>query len=612
MIQGRGQAVLETPVKISISDFGARPDSGEDASVAIRLALQAAARIEGPTIIDIPKGSYELHAEHAVRIPYYISNTASEIEVPHMMKTIGIYLDRLHHVTIEGNDSLLLYHGKQTLFALESCSDITIQNLHFDYAQPTMAEMTVTHVGEDYIDLQVHEESQYEISDGQLWWVGPDWRFHYGYMQEYDPLTDTTWRTHNWCERAERVEELDQHQLRLYFVEAPSTVVGRTWQVRDGIRDQVGVFMHHSRQIRWYNAHFHYMHGLGVVSQFSEDLEFDSLTFEPRSETRRTAASFADLMHFSGCRGLIRIEHSQFVGCSHDDAINVHGTHVFIEDAPQANQVIVQFMHHQTYGIDGFFPGDQIHFLRERTLAVYSNNVVTAVQRLSSRKLLLTLQDAVPDDRELGDVIENSSWNPDVLIRHNVFRRIPSRCILVTTSGEVTIEDNDFIRNGMSAILIANDASSWFESGRCENVTIRRNRFQECGGPEHPVIYILPENKVIDPNEPVHQHIHIVDNEFKLTDSVLLYAKSTLDLRFSNNKVCKGAVLPINNILRLDGGNELENAEEQNTLIHLAGCRAVTIVDNQLNDDGVNRNIRTVYMKEQELMNDPSLTVFMQ
>lgn len=61
----------------------------------------------------------------------------------------------------------------------------------------------------------------------------------------------------------------------------------------------------------------------------------------------------------------------------------------------------------------------------------------------------------------------------------------------------------------MSAILIADDARSWYESGPIRDVTIKDNRFIDCASP---VINIAPENIRYD--GPVHQGITIEGNAF--------------------------------------------------------------------------------------------------
>ena len=93
----------------------------------------------------------------------------------------------------------------------------------------------------------------------------------------------------------------------------------------------------------------------------------------------------------------------------------------------------------------------------------------------------------------------------------------------------------------MSAIDISDDANSWFESGPVREVTIRGNRFIKCG---EPVIRIMPENQTVDPDQPVHQGIRILDNWFDLTGNSAVSAKSTRGLTITGNRFSSSS-LPI-------------------------------------------------------------------
>ena len=521
---------------ITLTDFGAKPDSGEDTQPAMQGAIEAASRISEAVLIDCPRGCYHFYSNTAVRAPYYISNSASEEENPDVMKTIGILLKGMHHLTLDGNGSLFIFHGKQTMFLLDSCSHVEIRNVHTDFAQPTVVEMTILQSGSNYFEVKVHPDFNYELHDGVLDWVGEGWRFRHGPMQAHDPIRNTTRRIDNWFEQALRVEEISSMLLRLYFDFTPIVADGTILQSRDGIRDQAGVFIVGSSGVRFTNVGLHFMHGLGIVGQFSENITFQRMDLSPRIETGRTATGFADFIHMSGCRGKVRVEDSRLTG-AHDDGINVHGTYLSIIGRLAENRLKVRFMHPQTYGFQPFYPGDEIDFVRSGSLTVYGNNRVFSVQWINPREVILNLVYPVPENLGEHDVIENVTWTPEVEIINNHFSRIPTRGILATTQRRVVISGNVFERLQMSAILIAADAESWYESGRVMDVNIIGNRFIECGSNKHPVLFISPENKTLDVNTPVHRNIRIENNSFVTLDAILLSAKSTSSLAFRNNEV---------------------------------------------------------------------------
>jgi hypothetical protein len=150
------------------------------------------------------------------------------------------------------------------------------------------------------------------------------------------------------------------------------------------------------------------------------------------------------------------------------------------------------------------------------------------------REIIVGLTNPVPqgirDRKELA--VENATYTPEVTIRGNYFARIPTRGILVTTRRPVLIDDNLFFRTQMSAILIADDARSWYESGVVRNVCIRGNRFEECGTP---VINIAPEND--RDGGCVHSGISIQNNCFRLSGHPAVAAKSVDGLRIEHNTI---------------------------------------------------------------------------
>lgn len=572
MISITEHSVDSSPLVIRLTDYGVLPDSDLDAQPAMTRAIQAAAEKTGPVLLDCPKGCYHFYPEEAIRKPYYISNTTSEEENPDVTKTIGILLKGLYNLTFEGNGSLFIFHGKQTMFLLDGCKNVEIRNLHTDYARPTVTEMTITESGTHYFDVQVHPDSRYEIRDGKLVWIGEGWSFSEGPMQTYDPLRNTTWRMDNWSELADSVEELEPMKLRLHFDHGPEVVPGHVLQSRDGIRDQVGVFIVESSNITFSNVGLHFLHGLGVVGQFSDNLTFHRMDISPRLETGRTVTGFADFIHMSSCRGKITVADSRFSG-SHDDVVNVHGTYLRIVEQLSANRMMVRFMHPQTYGFLAFHPGDEIEFVRSGSLTTYAANEVIEVTRLNPRELILILAQPIPEGIGSHDVIENVTWTPEVEVVNNHLTRVPTRGILVTTRRKVEIRGNVFDRMQMSAILVALDAESWYEAGKVEDVTIAENHFIECGGIEYPVIFISPENTEVDESTPVHQGIVIKNNRFETGETLVLSAKSTRGLVFSANEIVIGG----------ESTNCLSSVEDA---IRLTACSEVDIQDNLFNELG--------------------------
>jgi hypothetical protein len=180
---------------------------------------------------------------------------------------------------------------------------------------------------------------------------------------------------------------------------------------------------------------------------------------------------------------------------------------------------------------------------------------------LNNKEFLLNLGNPLPEDIQTGDVVENITATPQVWIHHNTIEKIPTRGILVTTRRKVLIENNVINRTHNSAIMINDDASSWYESGAVKDVTIQNNTFYKCGGP---VIGVLPENKVMLAG-PVHTGIKITGNKVILKDAQFFDASSTSEIRISGNRIT-----PVGDVKNID------------KLISLKNCKDIKIHTNQV------------------------------
>ena len=519
----------------------------EDMTTKLQAAVEKARSYNGKAVvIELQNADYNIHRESSSQILYHISNTASEKENPDQTKHIGLWLKGLKNVTIDGKGAHLVTHGEMTSFVIDQCENITLRNFTVTAADPTVPELTVTEVGERHMTVRIHPRSRYQIKDGKFSFVGDNWSLSDGIAQSYDPEKDITWRSWSPLNGLRKAIELEPNLLRFVYDNAPQARPGLTFQMRDGIRDQACGLIQFSKNVTLENLHLDFLGNFGIVGQMSENITYRNMAFEPEAGSGRTCAGFADFVQMSGCKGKITIENSRFSG-AHDDPINIHGTHLAVTEFLAPNQIVVKYMHHQTYGFQSFLPGNTIEFIDPHTLLSLSSAKVKKAEMKNEREITITLDKPVTSKvkETEGLVIENVTYTPEVEIRGNYFSRIPTRGILVSPRRKVIIEDNTFFRMQMSGILIADDARSWFESGMARDVTIRNNDFIECGGP---VIFIAPEN---DRNEGyVHRNITIANNRFRLTGTDAISAKSVDGLKITDNLFLTPEVMKIEHLIK--------------------------------------------------------------
>ena len=316
----------------------------------------------------------------------------------------------------------------------------------------------------------------------------------------------------------EDIRQLDERTVRVTLKNKDADFVeGHIFQIRSIVRDQTGSFFERCRNLHLENLRMKFMHGLGIVSQYCENVTFLNCDFTPAEG--RTIASTADFFQFSGCRGKLLIDSCKAEG-AHDDYINVHGTHLRIIGADREERSItVRFMHPETWGFQAYEKGDELEFIKWDTLIPYAETRVVSYEKLNDTDIKLVIDRELPEIEVGRDVVENVTWTPSLTVRNCDFGQTAGRGILCTTRGEVIIENNRFVKLWGPALLLEDDCNFWFESGYTRSVTFRNNLVESCEYAEmwegSPSIRCTP--KVMDENSdaPVHERIVIENNVFR-------------------------------------------------------------------------------------------------
>lgn len=461
---------------------------------------------------------------------YYCSNTAQKHENPDGMRKCAVYLKGKKNVIINGNGATVLVHGKMTPLMFDECENVTVKNLTIDYACPTMAEFTVVSNDNGKCIIKINPECLFKVKDNDLIWHGengadgnPYWEDSYignrRYIKVFNPETgfSSDFRRDNL--EFEKITQLSANELEVTLKNKDISVpVGSVVQTRNVVRDQTGSMFQRCKNLRFENMRIKFMHGLGMVSQFCENVEFFNCDLTPADG--RTIASTADFFQFSGCKGKLIIDSCKASGAQ-DDYVNVHGTHLQIVDCfLDKNQITVRFMHNESWGFRAFEKGDEIEFIKWNTLVPYASAKVVDYVRLNDTDIQLTLDSALPEIELCKDVVENATYTPDLYVRNCDFGPTSGRGILCTTRGEVIIENNRFRKLWGPALLVEDDCNFWFESGYTNEIIFRNNRVISCEYAStyegSPVIRYSP--KVMDETSEqfVHGKLTLTGNSFEL------------------------------------------------------------------------------------------------
>jgi hypothetical protein len=502
------------------------------------LKLSGAGTTERPIVIRFASGVHEISADRAVHRRLFVSNSNDN---PTLSRPIGILCQNAKHMRISGDArAKILFVDRMVQFVNDHCEDVTYANLVFDLKRPTVSEFRVMAVEPNSVVIRIAEGSDYAIDQGVFSWtgdIGPGWTM----AQQADLEKRHAWRMGRWDPfgRA-RAEDLGSRTVRLTYDQGHMDMIeGRQFQFRNVTRDTVSACNNRCKDIAIRDCTFHALTGMGIVSQFTDGITYENVRVVPPPGTIRTCPAWADVFHFSGCRGDIRVASCRFSG-TQDDPINVHGTHLRILSRTADNQLLLRFMQPQTYGMAAFQPGDEIVVIDHASLRERpgTRRTVRSIERRTDKEWLLTLDGSAPEF-ETDDVVDNVTWYPNVTIRDCITELTSCRGFLITTRGKVVIENNTFIRTHMAAILVEGDAEGWFESGPIRDMTIRGNRFIECGQNGSPALWINPHNSRAEPGQPVHENIRIEDNLF---DQCGISARSVKGLTIVNNRSPDGKV----------------------------------------------------------------------
>ena len=459
---------------------------------------------------------------------YFCSNTAKRHENPDGTRYSAIFLKNKKNIVIDGGGAEIIVHGKMTPMLFDRCENITVKNLTVDYACPTMTEFRVLSNDNGSVVIRINDECPFRKEGNDIIWHGetgadgkPYWESCYNvqgrYVKVFNPVTEKCHDFNRNDLTFDSLTQIDDHTLAGTLRNRDANLpAGSIVQTRSIVRDQVGSLFNRCKNLEFVNLRVKFMHGLGMVSQFCENVRFSDCDFTPAEN--RTIASTADFFQFSGCRGNIVIENCRARGAQ-DDYVNVHGTHLrIISKSNDENSITVRFMHPESWGFQAFEKGDRLEFIKWDTLIPYAETIVTDYKKLNDTDIKLWLDRSLPDIEIDKDVVENADWTPSLHVTGCDFGPTSGRGILCTTRKDVVIENNRFRKLWGPALLLEDDCNFWFESGYTKNIVFRDNIVDECDYANtfetSPVIRCTP--KVMDENSHrfVHGKLTIENNTF--------------------------------------------------------------------------------------------------
>lgn len=496
----------------------------------------------GESIVNLPEGEFHLWPEGTTERFLHISNNDDAVN------KIVLLLEGVDNLHIRGNNTRLIFHGRLTPFVLQGCSDIRLSDIVIDWDTPFHCEATVAKVSADgkQVELEVHDGFRFRVENEEFYFAGEGFEQKgIKNMLEFDKNLKET-RSQVWdnffkarsgeYRQRYRVTQLNERRIRLDLPDGLRSVPlkGNVIVIMPPERLAPAVFVEDSSRIKLERVRVHHSGCMGLICQTSSDIDLIDSAVVPSGE--RFVSTTVDATHFVNCSGTIRVENCDF--SNHiDDAVNVHGIYVRVKTRLDSNRLLLEYFDYQQRGVRTIRPGDFVTLADAKNVDVYFSALVDAVEYLNEGEAVIELSPDVPQRISEGDVVNVLNRQANLVLRNNRIGKNRARGILVSTGGQVLVEDNYFHTPG-SAIRISGGVDFWYESGPVSRVLIRNNVFDHCkyGVWGRSVIdAVCVDSEQRDSSAPYHGTIAIVDNKFKTHTSELLTAYRVNYLIFKRN-----------------------------------------------------------------------------
>jgi hypothetical protein len=525
--------------------------------------------------IKFEKGTYHFYPDKGFEKFCYISNHGD------LMVNTPFPIFNMENLIIDGQGSTFIFHGIMIPFLIDDCKNITVKNLSIDWAESFHSEGLILARDEENktFDMQISNEYPYEIRNDQLYFIKPYYEHTIGQSILFDPKrkaiaynteaytaisTKTKNKVRNNTDKIEykytydrrapeykdlgtenklKVEELKPGLLRVHNhkKEMPPLGMILTMKGEQGFNRVAPAFrVSHTKGFNGTNVNIHHAGGMGIIAENSSDLILDNFNITPSHG--RMVSTTADATHFVGCRGKVVIKNCTFNN-QLDDAANIHGTYQKIVDILGDDKIGVRMMHHQQKGFVIAQPNETLGFVRlENSFFSYGKTTIKDIDYINSRYQIVTLNEKLPEDLKVGDLIENLDGYPDLLVQNCKISNNRARGLLISNPVNTVIENN-FFSTEMEAILIPVESGHWYESGNAANVVIKGNTFQDCqhGGKNRGVIRFDTDD---DNKNIAFKNIEIIDNTFNQFDNLILQVTNVDGLVFKGNTITNSGTFP--------------------------------------------------------------------
>ena len=480
------RSIAGDPVVLEAATCGVRAGDGSDSTPGVRAALEKCQREKIHKLVFAP-GRYDFWPDRAADRYLFISNNDQGL------KRILFPLVGFDGIEIDGRGASFVLHGFLVPFLVEKSRAVTVENLSIDYARTFHSEAKVLGGDETGLEVEIPEAFPFDVRNGVLVFTdgrkdhGPQTTvksgeilYPYGSLLEFDAKRrETAFMAKDyWAHGGVSVQRTGPRKVRILMPKLTATP-GNILVFGASHRDVPGFTISDSANVSLRGISIYHCGGMGVIAQRSRDLELERVRVTPAPDSGRIVSVTADATHFVNCTGHIEMRDCLFEN-QKDDATNIHGIYARVARKIGPSEMEVQLVHSQQFGFDFIEPDIKLELVHGASLVTFGEVAIKSVERINAEYTHVVTQVPLPDELQPGDAVARTDANTaEVVIRGCTIRNNRARGILLGSRGKILVENNLFHTPG-AAILMEGDARFWFEQAGVRELTIRKNRFENC------------------------------------------------------------------------------------------------------------------------------------
>lgn len=500
------EAIMQEAGAVTIAPSGA-----EDDTPTVLAALEKCRAEKARRLVFTP-GAYNFHAGR---------NPANA--------TIAFILQDMHDLTIDGQGSLLNFHGLTGCFLFVNCSNITVQGFIIDYPKPAQSVGTVIASEGKQFDVDVLPE--FPVVGGE-----PVEAF-----MDFDPETRLPRRRGVDVYYGVDSTELIAPQLLRVHTKSPCNVpVGVLVALRHKVYGPSGFVMSRCSDMRLQDITIYYVPGMGAIGSVSRNITLERFNVLLKPGTDRLVSASADATHFGGCKGTVRIQDCVFEGMG-DDAVNIKsGLYLSVRKIEDERTILGQ---HNLKMVDAPDPGDTMELCHVDNLVPYATATVETVAVLPGGENThrVVLRDPLPEGLREGDVLGNASRAPAIRISNCEIRRNRARGFLIQ-SRDAVIENCRFKDITGGGIWVMTEVVHFFESIGTRDITVRNCTFDNCNygaalGDGVLSAFAWLKDFRFPPEPGVHRNILFEGNTIRGADNAGIFVAGVDGITIRNNTI---------------------------------------------------------------------------